>query len=315
MSLNRTSFHGWQFAVAATGLALAAAAVCALPALGSANAHRPHSSPSVHNGEIAFTADTELLYAVSPLTGRIRRLWPKRNFPLQRGKGTRFPVASLADPAWSPNGRHLAFAAGRNLDHRGIWIMNSDGSGLLSVLDGSPDAAEEICCPVWSPNGRAIAYFYQGDGFVFDLGTWESSKVTSSWIAIEAWSSRNTIAYVSAGGSIVLSSPTGRHRRRLVGGHSPDFSPDGSELLFQRGTGVFRIGVDGHHLRRVLDVGRDKYGPEEAAPEWSPDGRKLAYWHDSRIWVANIDGSHPRQVPHAPSDPVPAADFDWRPLH
>jgi Tol biopolymer transport system component len=64
-----------------------------------------------------------------------------------------------AEPAWSPDGRKLAFRSTRN-GNRDIYVMNADGSGKRNLTrnparDGSPS---------WSPDGRRIAFVSNRDG-------------------------------------------------------------------------------------------------------------------------------------------------------
>lgn len=61
---------------------------------------------------------------------------------------------------------------------------------------------------------------------------------------------------------------------RFVVGHSPAWSPDGSQIAIT--TGAFGIAVmdaDGSGLRQLTSGGHD--------PAWSPDGTRLAYWRKS----------------------------------
>ena len=56
-------------------------------------------------------------------------------------------------PAWSPDGRRLAFQAYyRDTWH--IWIVNADGTGLQEVTSGPFDDRE----PHWSPDGTRLAF-------------------------------------------------------------------------------------------------------------------------------------------------------------
>jgi TolB protein len=60
------------------------------------------------------------------------------------------------DPAWSPDGRSLAFSRLPPGEIRpDLFRMRADGSGRLN-LTRTPDARERS--PAWSPNGRRIAF-------------------------------------------------------------------------------------------------------------------------------------------------------------
>jgi len=64
-----------------------------------------------------------------------------------------------AEPAWSPDGRRIAFRSTRS-GNRDIYVMNADGSGKRNLTrhparDGSPS---------WSPDGRRIAFVSDRDG-------------------------------------------------------------------------------------------------------------------------------------------------------
>jgi len=64
-------------------------------------------------------------------------------------------------PSWSPDGSKIAFASNRNRkeDFRGnfhIYIMNSDGTGVIKVLDN--DKLVEDARPIWSPDGTRILF-------------------------------------------------------------------------------------------------------------------------------------------------------------
>ena len=69
------------------------------------------------------------------------------------------PVGAYADPAWSPDGRKIAFASNRD-DNSEIYVMNANGSGQRSLTRNPAFDAD----PAWSPDGRKIAFVSDRDG-------------------------------------------------------------------------------------------------------------------------------------------------------
>ncbi|MFG2987788.1 amidohydrolase family protein [Streptomyces sp. NPDC048257] len=120
-------------------------------------------------------------------------------------------------PVLSPDGRQVAMSAYRGGAFH-IWVMNADGSGLRPLTDGPFDHR----APAWSPDGRTLAFCSERGG----------DPVAGSPYRI--W----TVTV------------TGGPPRRLTGlpgqdgpgqdGEWEDFdpvwSPDGSRVLFVRGT-------------------------------------------------------------------------------
>jgi Tol biopolymer transport system component len=80
---------------------------------------------------------------------------------------TELPTPDLDEhePAWSPNGSLIAFAAVPSLDAAappaaGIYVMNPDGSGVVPVATNGNQPGG----PDWSPDGETIAFSRKGDG-------------------------------------------------------------------------------------------------------------------------------------------------------
>jgi Tol biopolymer transport system component len=152
-------------------------------------------------------------------------------------------------PAWSPNGKKIAFegrVAGGASD---IYVMNADGSGLRKLTD-DPAYDQQ---PQWSPDGTTIVYDNTGDQPNPDDPSDPAFSPTA-----EIW----TVPV--AGGA-----PT-----RLTHNGSPDNAPsysrDGRIAWFCYGICVMDPDGTGKivHYDQVADG---------FTPRWSPDGTKIAY--------------------------------------
>ena len=64
-----------------------------------------------------------------------------------------------SSPAWSPDGRRLAFTSNRAGAYD-IYVACADGTRATKLTTGTVDKRY----PVWSPDGRRIAYQAHGDG-------------------------------------------------------------------------------------------------------------------------------------------------------
>ena len=79
------------------------------------------------------------------------------------------------NPAWSPDGKSLAFASNRS----GTWnlfMMRADGTDIRQLTD-SPGTDLE---PVWSPDGKKLAFTSNRDGrlevFLLEVSSQDISK-------------------------------------------------------------------------------------------------------------------------------------------
>jgi Tol biopolymer transport system component len=99
----------------------------------------------------------------------------------------------------------------------------------------------------------------------------------------------------------------------------PRFSPDGSQVLFNRneaghgGSSLWVVPVDGGEPSGLFEV------PSDASAfnaDWSPDGSQVVFeyfengWDRNELRVANIDGSDMRTIWRGPSH-TSAETPDW----
>jgi Tol biopolymer transport system component len=207
-----------------------------------------------------------------------------------------------SDPAWSPDGRRLAFTRTMD-DYRSfhVYVMRADGSGVRRVTQGRYDWR-----PAWSPNGRWILYQsttglrrVQPDGSgVRRIG---AAGIDA---AFPSWTASGRIAYARRGW-VWTARADGSDRHRLVRGRDAHWSPDGKTIVFTPNNGgVARVPASGG---AVTSLGRGYQA------EWSADGRQIVFARmgadplHNTTWVMQRDGSGRRLLARGTSMPA------WRP--
>ena len=222
-------------------------------------------------------------------------------------------------PAWSPDGRHIAFSSRRD-DTWGIYVMEADGSNLRGLTDHRDDDF----VGAWSPDGRHIAFASNRDGnweiYVMEADGTNPRRLTDhpgfDWGA--AWSPDGYyIAFSSdrddGAGDIFVMEADGTNLRRLTddGGQDmdPAWSPYGDYIAFSSDRDgdwdIYLMKEGGTNLHRLTDAGH-----QDRSPAWSPDGYYFAFHSDrddgaGDIFVMEEDGSLRRLTNDG--------GYDWEP--
>jgi len=239
-------------------------------------------------------------------------------------------VISVASQSYGGSGGKLAFSAlSLNGDYE-IYVVTSDGTGIVNLTNHPGNDLT----PVWSPDGSRVAFSSDRDGDVglFLMGddgsnpTWVAS---SGFLTYPTWSpDGKKIAFTSSledYSEIYVIDADGTDLTRLtyqlegtpVDNAMPAWSPDGTKIAFSTFSGgecnddIWVMNSDGSN--RVNLTGRfvgeqecfaiDYDAPEDYEPAWSPDGTKIAFGSDrngeQEIYVMNADGTNPVQLSQA----------------
>jgi Tol biopolymer transport system component len=220
------------------------------------------------------------------------------------------------DPAWSPNGRLIAFSSKRSGTSE-IYTVRKDGTGTRRLTSGPGEQTE----PSWSPDGRRIVFaagplerieVMRADGSGAHRVTGDNGEIEPAWSPGGAW-----IAYVRKSSvlpvrEVWIVRPDGTGKRELTSlaasASRPAWSPDGKRIAFAddaRGSfDIYTIGIGGKGLRRVTS---SQSGDFE--PAWSPDGRLIAFSRDGAIYTTTVGGKLTRLTSGDGNDSSPA----WRP--
>ncbi len=221
--------------------------------------HRLHVAP----GKLRLAAHriSDIIY--EKLTGR-RGAFSQRIAYVTRitipGKGPRYALrvadsdghgpftvhsasAPIMSPAWSPDGKRMAYVSFEN-GQAAIYVqdLSSGNRKLVSARPGINGA------PAWSPDGRMLAVTLSFEGnpeiYLLDLASGALRRMT-----------RNTAIDTE-----------------------PAFSPDGRYLVFTSDRSgrpqVYRIPVSGGRARRLTFEGR-----YNASPAYSSDGKSIVMVH------------------------------------
>jgi Tol biopolymer transport system component len=275
---------------AVTAIGLAAVVSSIVGALGGQNSTTPAAeTPMVASGT-SSEAQPSVTVTGDALVGSVRKV--DYVIDLNTGLMTPLPKAiirSVAKPgerrlpryAASPDGSLLAYVGTGDEGSPQIFIAGIDGSGIRQMTRDPTG----VTSPAWSPDGTTIAYVGYGAGgvrnlVVLDVATGESTAIAEA-------------------GRVLYSA-------------QPQFTPDGSSLLYTDGSpsyAMLRTVPIGGGKSTVL-IGRGEGMGYAGDGSLSPDG-SLVTMMGNQIggpgairFVANADGTELRSISGGASNPA-----------
>jgi Tol biopolymer transport system component len=229
-----------------------------------AQAGAAHATFAGRDGRIAFwDFMTGQIYAVNPDgTGLVQLTH------LAQGQ-------TAADPAWSPDGKHIAFDSNMSGRVR-LWIMDGNGDHLHMVAGDRPNVADIL--PTYTPDGGRLVF---------------SRCIMGDHCAIYS---------IQVDGTHLRALTT----LRAVTDVLASVSPDGRRIAFTRfnANGI----ISQVYVMRADGSGAHALTPpalEGGGPNWSPTGKLVTFTSNccrpgSNIYVMRPDGTGIRPLTHTP---------------
>ena len=224
-------------------------------------------------------------------------------------------------PAWSPDGKQIAYYSEVGGAPADLFVMDADGRNVRQLTD-TPEAEGY---PAWSPDGRQIAFESHTPDGNFDVYVMNADGSNVRRLTHEpkrdvgpAWSPDGSkLAFMSDRGgkefSLYWMNADGSGVEQLTAGETdwfPQFSPDGRRIAFHRWNDVHVLELDSRRATRLT------VAPDNGMyPSWSPDGSRIAFmsWRagPAVVYTMNADGTNQQPLAQMPSGS--AIDPRWSP--
>jgi Tol biopolymer transport system component len=215
---------------------------------------------------------SRLVFVALPPAGNYNDLYVMQANGKGRHRLTSTAKINEFQPAWSPNGRWIAYA-----QQDGVYLMKANGKKRhLIVSDGRE--------PGWVAGSKGLVFTRQTsrwDGIVLRTDTAGKHIKTLLHPRVDAspsWSPGGTeVAFTRDGVVNLVGADGGSPQSIGLSGSDPSWSPDGANIVVASGLDLVIANADGTDPHPV-GIGLDPtLFTAVSQPDWSPDGGKIAF--------------------------------------
>jgi Tol biopolymer transport system component/DNA-binding winged helix-turn-helix (wHTH) protein len=220
---------------------------------GAQNTEIPGGSSARQESRMPWVRRTSILFVVLVLLAGAglliyKRLQSPASPPQRTLTRLTFDPGLQIGATWSPDGRFVAYSSNRG-GKFDIWVQQVSGGDPVRITKGPGYNWQ----PDWSPDGKYIAYRSEdGEGGLFVVP--------------------------ALGGE-------GLARKIASFGYYPRWSPDSSQILFQRNIwitydteGFYVVALDGGAPREVFANFISHQNLRALSAAWHPDGKRISIW-------------------------------------
>lgn len=261
------------------------------------------------------------------------------SIPVQGGPARRLTEPPASEPAYSPNGKLIAYVAALAQKREallrppgGVWVVPAEGGTPVLVADVKSQASY----PIWSPDGRTIAF--TAGGAVWAAPVSEDGKPTAAPVkftpphpvagGLLGWTADNKIGLFlhspsynaiytvpASGGQAAQVTPEGFW-------FSPKWAPDGNRMFLIDADGrISSVPAEGGQVsaipwRSASRIREILVGGENAI---SPDGSTIVFASAKDVapgvdlWTIPVEGGAPTQLTSGESEAIENRFPCWSP--
>jgi eukaryotic-like serine/threonine-protein kinase len=304
-----------------------------VPALGGPERKLANAYPEAFGSGISWSLDGKYSAVAdrgSPNGSRAGIFFVSVESGEMRDSGIESPAPFVVGPAFSPDGKYLAFVSGSGFLSNDIYVVPVSGGKSRPLTS----VHAHIRGPAWMSNGQELVFSSNHLGLdtlwrvALTGGAPEPLSIAADDARQVTISARgNRLAFLRYKvDTNIWEAPAfaAMHRQplKLIASTredvSPAFSPDGRRIAFASNrSGRYEIYVCGGDGSSPVQLTSMK-APDTGTPAWSPDGKQIAF--DSRleghsdIFVINAEGGSPHRLTTEPYDnelPSWSRDGHW----